>query len=154
MPKRKLDAQQEAEIFKLVSNNMSYSDVASYIYRKYGTDITIMSVCNVVKKMKKYLTPEFVTSQMGENERAELSIATSLSATLEIIMEMYENMVRDLKAKMDSEGLKRPDFLMLNAVSDRLMRLRQILFPSISVSKEISFTKKDVGSEYNVKGDK
>ena len=147
---QKLPPEKQIEVLKIIKNGGSYGDAKKYLKEKYDIGVSTVAIHKLVHRTKEYMTPEFLTSQMDENKKSDLAIASSLTATLEIAMEMYEDMMNRLKEKYDSGDWNRSDFLMFDKISDRLMKLRTIMFPSVNISKEISFTKKDVGKEYHV----
>ena len=148
---QKLAPEKVPEILNIIKEGGTYSDAVKFLKDKYDIKVSTVAIHKLVHRTKEFFTPEFLTSQMDENKRADLAIASSLTATLEIAMEMYEELIRELKEKRDNGEWKRGDFLMFDKISQRLLQLRQIMFPSVSISKELSFTKKDVAEKYNVK---
>jgi hypothetical protein len=148
---QKLSPEKIPEILNYIKNGNSYRDTVKYLKEKYDIEVSSVAICHLVAKTKEYLTPEFMTSQMDDARKSDLAVSVSLSATLEIVMEMYEEMIRDLNAKRNSEeGLKKGDMMLLFQVSDRLMKLKQIVSPTTTVSREISFTSKNMAKDYHV----
>jgi hypothetical protein len=110
-----------------------------------------MALCKLVKRTKEYLTnPELITGLQEEQKTTEAGIANSLNHTIEVSMSMYEELVDELREKKDTGKFTIKDLNVLNMISDRLMRLRSILFPAMTVTKEISLTKQDLKKDYHV----
>jgi len=152
MVQRKIPVEKEAEIIQLLRTpGTSYQDVVIYLKEKYDIEITRMSICKLLKRTKEYLTnPELITSLQEEQKTTEAGIANSLNHTIEVSMSMYEELIDELRAKKDTGNFTIKDLNVLNMISDRLMRLRSILFPAMTVTKEISLTKQDLKKDYNV----
>ena len=147
--RKKIPLEKEVEVIQLLRQpGANYRDAVNFLKDKYGLEVTTMAICKMVKRTKDFFTPEFLVGQMEENRIVETNIASSLNATLEIAMGMYEEMIRELKVKRDDNTWKKGDLITFNMISDRLMRLRQIMFPSISVERKISLTNKDLNKEY------
>jgi hypothetical protein len=130
---------------------VSYQDAVIYLKEKYDISITRMALCKLVKRTKEYLTnPELITGLQEEQKATEAGIANSLNHTIEVSMSMYEELVDELREKKDTGKFTIKDLNVLNMISDRLMRLRSILFPAMTVTKEISLTKQDLKKDYHV----
>lgn len=149
---RKIPPEKEAEIIQLLRTpGTSYQDVVTYLKEKYDISVTRMSLCKLVKRTKEYLTnPELITGLQEEQKATEAGIANALNHTIEVSMSIYEEIMDELREKKDTDRFTVKDLNVLNMIADRLMRLRSILFPAMTVTKEISLTKKDLSKEYNV----
>ena len=153
IPTRKIPVEKENEIIQLLRQpGVSYADAVTYLKEKYDISVSRMSLCKLVKRTKEYLTnPELITGLQEEQKVTEAGIANSLNHTIEISMSVYEELIDELREKKDVGEFKLKDLNVLNMIADRLMRLRSILFPSMTVTKEISMTKQNLGKEYNAK---
>ncbi len=152
MTNKKIPPEKENEIIQLLRQpGVSYQDAVIYLKEKYDISITRMALCKLVKRTKEYLTnPELITGLQEEQKTTEAGIANSLNHTIEVSMSMYEELVDELKEKKDTGKFTIKDLNVLNMISDRLMRLRSILFPAMTVTKEISLTKQDLKKDYHV----
>jgi len=150
MPKKSIPAEKEPEILNLLRQpGTSYQDVVVYLKEKYDIEVTRMALCKLVKRTKEYLTnPELVSSLQAEKDVTEAGIANALNHTIEMAMDMYEEIITELRHKKDDHRFTGKDLFVLNSIADRLMRLRQILFPAMTVTKEISLTKKNLSEEF------
>jgi hypothetical protein len=155
MSQKKIPPEKEAEIIAMLRQpGMSYQDVANVLKEKYDISVTRMALCKLVKRTKEYLTnPELVTCLQDEQKATEAGIANSLNHTIEVSMSIYEELMDELRNKKDVGGFKSKDLIVLNLIADRLMRLRQVLFPAMTVTKELSLTKQGLKNDYVSKTD-